>query len=183
MKLLILRHGRAERVKDFGALGKDDSLRPLTEEGRERLRLAVAGLHRLVRNIDVLATSPFLRTRQSADIVAVEYGLTQVVELKQLQPGTAPEVLTEWLTDAGARETIAVVGHHMQLRHLAGWLLTGRAKPLLHIRKGGAVLLDLRTTAQRGPGRRRARLLWSLTPRQLRMLGRTASGPETVTDV
>jgi len=171
MQLLVIRHARAESVKEFAKTGKDDDLRPLTADGRERMRLGAAGLHRLVDEIDLLASSPLLRARQTADILAEEFGAPDVVELDQLRPQTPPADFIEWVRDAGARETVAIVGHEAQLTGLVGWLLTGSPDPIVEIRKGAAVMLEVGAPR---PGRGRpygARLLWALTPRQLRMLG------------
>ena len=37
MQLLLIRHAIAEEQEDFAKTGKDDRLRPLTDEGRKKL--------------------------------------------------------------------------------------------------------------------------------------------------
>jgi phosphohistidine phosphatase len=71
MRLLVIRHaGAAESVTGVEHIAGDtktgvsDDCGPLTAEGRERMRLGAAGLHRLVSRIDVLATSPLVRARR-----------------------------------------------------------------------------------------------------------------------
>jgi phosphohistidine phosphatase len=171
MQLLVIRHARAESVKEFAKVNDNDDLRPLTEEGRERMERGAAGLHRLVEDIDVLASSPLVRARQTADIVASEFGAPQVTEIDVLRPGTAPEAFAAWLEGAGALETIAIVGHDTHLSELVGWFVTGTAEPIVEIKKGGVVMLELLARSGKHPAARSATLLWSLTPRQLRMLG------------
>lgn len=171
MKLLIIRHGRAEDAEEFAKTGASDDLRPLTDEGRERMRLSAGGLHRLVDEIDVLASSPLLRGRQTADIVAAEFGAPEVTELEELRPESPPDAFVEWLQDAGAKETIALVGHEPHLSELVGWLLTGRREEVVRIKKGGAAMVELRARGRRRLGSRSGTLLWSLTSKQLRMLG------------
>lgn len=171
MRLLVIRHARAESVKEFAKTGAHDDLRPLTGDGRERMRLGTAGLHRLVDEIDVLATSPLVRARETADIIAAEFDAPEIMELDELRPGAPPAAFVEWLQDAGAQETIAIVGHEMHLTELVGWLLAGRTEPIVKIRKGAAVMLELRARGRRRLGPRNGTLLWSLTSRQLRMLG------------
>ncbi|MGH7448064.1 MAG: SixA phosphatase family protein [Longimicrobiales bacterium] len=171
MQLLVIRHARAESVKEFAKTGAADDLRPLTGDGEERMRLGAAGLHRLVEEIDVLATSPLVRTRQTAEIVAAEFGGPGIVELDELRPEATPSAFVEWLQDAGSKETIAIVGHDMQLVTLVGLLLTGTAETVVRIKKGAALLLDVGERRRGHAGLRSGRLLWSLTPRQLRMLG------------
>jgi phosphohistidine phosphatase len=167
MQLLVIRHARAESVKEFAKTNQNDDLRPLTTDGRERMRLGAAGLHKLVDEIDVLATSPLVRARQTAEIVAAEFGGLAIVEIDALRPGSAPEAFGKWLESAGSLETIAIVGHNTHLRELVGWLITGSPDAIVQIKKGAAVMLKL--SAHRPD--KTATLLWSLAPRQLRMLG------------
>jgi len=168
MQLLVIRHARAQSVKEYAKTGQSDDLRPLTDEGRERMRSVAAGLHRLVSDLDVLATSPLVRTRQTAEIVAAEFGLTAFAELDALRPESEPGAFVEWAREAGARETIAVVGHDAHLRALVGCVLTGHPVSIVKIRKGGAVMLEVDAGGGRWGGD--GKLLWSLMPRHLRML-------------
>lgn len=182
MQLLVIRHGRAGSAEEFARAGDSDELRPLTEDGAERMRAGVRGLRRLVETIDLLATSPLVRTRQTADIVGAEFGVGEIAELDELRPGAAPSAFVEWLQDAGSRETIAIVGHEMQLLGLVGLLMTGTAEPVVKLKKGAALMLDVRERARSHAGLRNGELLWSMTPQQLRMLGSEAdrgSTPET----
>lgn len=181
MQLLVVRHGRAESVKEFAKSGASDDLRPLTGDGQERMRVGAVGLHRIVEDLDVLATSPLVRARQTADILAAEFDAPEIIELEELRPHAPPDAFGEWIRDAGDAETIAIVGHDAQLRALIGWLLTGKAKPLVEVKKGAAVMLDVRARGRRLRGPGSATLLWSLSPRQLRMLS-CESFPETPTD-
>ena len=70
MDLLIIRHAIAERREVFAQAGEADSARPLVAKGRKRMKQVVRGLKGLVPTIDVLATSPYLRAAQTAEIVA-----------------------------------------------------------------------------------------------------------------
>lgn len=181
MQLLVIRHGRAGSAKEFAKTGENDELRPLTEDGAERVRLAARGLLRLVGSIDVLATSPLVRTRQTAEIVGATFGVGEIVELDELRPGKRPSAFVEWMQDAGSKETIAIVGHEMQLVKTVSLLMTGTAHPVVALKKASALMLGVREHAQGHAGLRRGTLIWSLTPRQLRMLGGegdSGSGPE-----
>src|SRR5436305_15219678 len=66
-ELYFIRHGLAE---ERGDAWPDDNKRPLTDEGMSRMRKAVRGLARLGVTVDVVLTSPLVRARQTADIVA-----------------------------------------------------------------------------------------------------------------
>lgn len=170
MKLLVIRHARAENAEEFGKANPNDDLRPLTEDGRARMQLACAGLHRVVLEINLLASSPLARARQTADIVAAEYGGLAIVEIDQLRPDAELTALYQWLQEAGEQATVAVVGHDAHLNPLVGWLLTGKPKTVVRIKKGGAVMLKMRRSPPDRERSRRAVLLWSLTASQLRML-------------
>src|SRR6478672_122417 len=58
MKLLLIRHAIAEEREDFARTGKDDRLRPLTDEGRKKMKQGARGLRRCVPAFDLLAPSP-----------------------------------------------------------------------------------------------------------------------------
>jgi phosphohistidine phosphatase len=63
---------------------------------------------------------------------------------------------------------VALVGHEPHLGKLASWLLARTSTPFLQLKKGGACLLDLGARPRAGE----ARMVWLLTPAQLRRLGR-----------
>ncbi len=165
MRLLLIRHAIAEEREDFARTGKDDRLRPLTDEGRKKMKQAARGLRALVPEIDLLATSPLTRAAQTGAILDTVYGGLAVVEIEELAPETTPEELLRWLRKQKA-DVVAAVGHEPSLSQILGWLLTGTDRRLFAFRKGGACLLELGEEPAGGA----ATLLWALTPAQLRML-------------
>ena len=66
--IVVVRHAIAEE-RD-ATRWPDDSLRPLTAVGRERFAEAALGLARLVERPARLLASPYVRTRQTAEILA-----------------------------------------------------------------------------------------------------------------
>jgi len=167
MKLLVIRHALARDKAEFSRTGKPDSLRPLVAKGRAKMRGAAKGLLALVPEIDVLASSPFVRAAQTAGIVSKKFGVKPVL-VPELAADRKPKGLLPWLRGQGSKDVVAVVGHEPYLGWLASLLLSGREASYLELRKGGACLLEF--TGAVGPGR--ARLLWALTCSQLRRLGR-----------
>lgn len=165
MKLLLIRHAIAEEREDFAKTGKDDRLRPLTDEGRKKMKQAAKGLREIVPEIDLLATSPLTRAAQTGAIVDSTYGGLKEVEIEELAPGAAPNDFLRWLRKQKAG-TIAAVGHEPSISLLLSWFLTGTEKRLYSFRKGGACLLEF--PGELGAGT--ATLLWALTPGQLRGL-------------
>ncbi|MFL6201132.1 MAG: SixA phosphatase family protein [Thermoanaerobaculia bacterium] len=165
MRLLLVRHAIAEEREDFARTGKDDRLRPLTDEGRKKMKQAARGLRALVPEIDLLATSPLTRAAQTGAILDTVYGGLDEVEIEELSPETTPEELLRWLRKQKG-DVIAAVGHEPSLSQILGWLLTGTDRRLFAFRKGGACLLELGDEPAGGT----ATLLWALTPAQLRTL-------------
>ena len=166
MKLLIIRHGPAGDSDTWEAEGRDDRLRPLTSEGKKQMRKAAAGLPALVRDVQLLATSPLTRAVQTAEIVATEYGC-EIVTLEALAPDRDPEDAVRWLRKQEPDLTVGLVGHEPHLSSLVGYLLTGKRASFLDLKKGGAGLLEMTAPLQPGGGA----LEWLLTPRALRRLG------------
>ncbi|MFL6292127.1 MAG: SixA phosphatase family protein [Thermoanaerobaculia bacterium] len=165
MRLLLVRHAIAEEREDFARTGKDDRLRPLTDEGRKKMKQAARGLRALVPEIDLLATSPLTRAAQTGAILDTVYGGLDEVEIEELSPETTPEAFLRWLRKQKG-DVIAAVGHEPSLSQILGWLLTGTDRRLFAFRKGGACLLELGDEPAGGT----ATLLWALTPAQLRTL-------------
>lgn len=69
MKILLIRHGKAEERPLLSLSAKKDALRALTESGRREFRKAAKGLRKLAPDIDVLAASPLVRAQETAAIV------------------------------------------------------------------------------------------------------------------
>lgn len=164
MELLIVRHGPAGDRKAWRDSGRPDAERPLTQDGRRKARAAARGLAEVLDGVGLVATSPWKRAAQTADLLAAEFG-AKVLAVPALVPDRPFEDLSAWL--ASRREKrLALVGHEPHLSEFATWLMTGRAESALALKKSQALLLDLHSP---GPGG--ATLLWSVPPRLLRALG------------
>jgi phosphohistidine phosphatase len=165
MQLLLIRHAIAEEQEDFARTGKDDRLRPLTDEGRKKMKQAARGLKGLVPDIDLLATSPLTRAAQTGAILDSVYGGLKEVEIEELSPETTPEDFLRWLRKQ-KEDVVAAVGHEPSISLILSWLLTGNERRLFAFRKGGACLLEFPDEPAAGT----ATLVWALTPAQLRGL-------------
>lgn len=168
MDLFLLRHGLAGERDEIRY--PDDSLRPLTAEGRRKMRRIAAGMRALDLEFDAIWSSPYLRARQTAEIVADAFRARNRMGLvPELAPdGGARRLLRRLRGKHPPGSQILLVGHEPYLGELAGLLISGRAGLPLALKKGGLCLLSLETPA-RGRG---AALEWLLTPRQLLALGR-----------
>jgi phosphohistidine phosphatase len=165
MKLLIIRHAIAEDREEFARTGKDDRLRPLTDEGRKKMKQGARGLKRVAPEIDLLATSPLTRAAQTGAVLDSVYGGLREEEIAELCPEASPVEFLSWLRKQTV-ENAAVVGHEPSISLILSWLLTGTEKRIFSFRKGGACLIEF--PGEVGAGT--ASLLWALTPAQLREL-------------
>src|SRR5204862_5897048 len=84
-EIYLIRHGIAETRGDAWP---DDAKRPLSEDGMSRMKKEARGLARLNVSFDVILTSPLVRTRQTAEIVAAALDARPpIVNVESLAPG------------------------------------------------------------------------------------------------
>ncbi len=166
MKLLVIRHAIAEDQEVWAQTGESDDRRPLTDEGRKRMKRGVRGLKRQLDSIDLLATSPLTRAVQTAEIVARRYKGVPTTVTPILSPDQPYQAFLDWLRSVDRAEVVAIVGHEPHLSGLVSWLLAGRDGSTIELKKGAACLLQLDGPGAPGAGT----LLWALTPTQLRLL-------------
>ena len=128
---------------------------------------AAEGMLALGVTCDLLLSSPYLRARQTAEIVAQVLKMADGTHLSAtLAPDGNPKQLIEELRTDGHAQDIMLVGHEPYLSRLISMLLTGSPNLTVVMKKGGLCTLDLETLRFG----RCARLAWLLTPRQLRRL-------------
>ena len=163
MNLYILRHAIA--VAGLPAGIKSDSLRPLTPKGRKKMGKIAAAMKRLELTFGLILTSPCVRARQTAEIVAEAFKARQKLEiLRELSTGFGPEtVLSRLSTQHLLPENVLLVGHEPQLSGLISLLVSGSSALQIQLKKGGLCKLSLPSLKTH----RRATLEWLLTPRQM----------------
>ena len=163
-ELYLIRHGVAEARGDDWP---DDTQRPLTEQGMSRLRKAARGLARIEVAFDVILTSPLVRTRQTAEIIAAAFDpLPHIVNAESLAPGGSYQAVVGDLEKHARRTRIALVGHEPGIGELAAKLI-GARQPI-EFKKGAVCRIDVDALPPPGPGA----LRWLITPRVLRALRR-----------
>jgi phosphohistidine phosphatase len=168
MNLYLMRHGIAVTADQPGI--ESDSERPLTAKGTKRMRRAARGLRRLGVSFDTVLTSPFVRARQTAEIVAESLGLeAQLEEIPELAPQSSVDHLISRFTRFQDKEHVLLVGHNPLLSHAASFLIAGKKEISLEIelKKGGLCRIEIDGLPPGTPGT----LHWFLTPKQLRQLG------------
>jgi phosphohistidine phosphatase len=157
----VIRHGRAE---ERGAAWPNDSKRPLTSRGAARMSRAARGLRRLGVVVDVVLTSPFVRTRQTAELLAAELKRRPpVVPLVALAPGGSLKDVLRELVKRRGDASVALVGHEPGVSELVAGLAGASS---VAFGKGSVCRIDLNELSPAPVGV----LRWFATSRLLRAL-------------
>lgn len=139
MRLYIVRHAAAEERDP--ARYSDDATRPLTAAGRKQFKRLIKHLAEDEFCPQALATSPLLRCRQTADIIADEVADCEPPEeLPELAPGSELPALLAW-TERQHVPYAAWVGHAPDVEHLTAALI-GAETAALHFGKGTIAAID-----------------------------------------
>jgi phosphohistidine phosphatase len=98
-------------------LNKDDSQRPLTDRGRDRMRGISRGLARLDVMPDIVLSSPYTRARETAEILAAELDIkSSLIKFSDdLVPMAQPSSLLKEIAERFLVDNLAVVGHEPHL--------------------------------------------------------------------
>ena len=154
MRVYFLRHGKAE---DRAAWRGDDAARPLTAAGEKEMRREAKLLRAMDLALDLIVTSPLVRARRTAEIVADELGLGgRLVEDARLAPGFDVRRLEQVLAAHGPAESVMVVGHEPDFSATVAELIGGGD---IVMKKGGLARVDVTAPAAGG-----GQLVWLLTP-------------------
>lgn len=164
-QLYVMRHGIAAARGDPNF--PDDAQRPLTAEGKKKLRAIAKGLFRLGLDVDAIITSPLARASETAEIVAEVFGPDIRVETSDfLRPGGSLQALLTSLSKRNNHRSVLVVGHEPDLSEGVAKLI-GNTRASFQFKKGGCCRIDFDNFPPRPPGK----LIWWLTPRVMRKIG------------
>lgn len=154
MELHLLRHAHAG---DPDAWGGPDAARPLSPKGREQAEALGAQLAAIGFTTDVILTSPRLRARETAEIVADRFGWTVEIEDRLAGGGADVDTIDAILSDAGNPDRAVLVGHDPEFSDILADLVGTDAIPL---RKGALARIDVDRPLEAGTGT----LRWLLPP-------------------
>jgi phosphohistidine phosphatase len=166
MNLYLLRHGLAG--EHHPRRWPDDSKRPLTPKGRRRLHETADAMRAMGLSFDLILTSPYQRTLQTAEIIvgALKHPRPPGA-CEHLTPNGDPKALIEQLRKIKrAPKNILLVGHEPYLSQLTGLLATGNTRAGIDFKKGGLCKLEIETLRYG----RCATLAWLLTPKQMALM-------------
>ncbi len=166
MNLYLLRHGIAVEPGTPGY--ENDSERPLILKGERRLREAATAMKTLELSFDLILSSPFVRAKQTAGIVAGELKLKNRIQFFDgLVPGGNPKALIHALNELKPEpENVLLVGHEPYLSRLISLLLSGGADAAVEMKKGALCKLEIGELCHG----RCAQLAWLLTPSQMELM-------------
>lgn len=160
MIVYVVRHAWAEDHN--AALYPDDDLRPLSAKGEKRFRRVVKRLVKRGFDPRRIATSPLLRCRQTADLIAKFAPHEPSPEaLDDLKPGGRLEPLLAWTAECPEGD-VAWVGHAPDVEELTASLIGGEAA--LHFAKGAVAAVEFTGRVAAGQGL----LLWLATAELLK---------------
>ena len=167
MRLFFLRHGEAVPGSSY----LSDFDRPLTEDGRVELEGVTRGLRRLKLSRIAIRSSPLVRARETAEIVAPLLDSTfEIVE--SLRSGATFDAFQSVISHNRASEALMFIGHEPDFSDAVGTLL-GTSGEALVLKKAGALRIDIHGRPEQGKGR----LRWLLTPAQLVLIGGAQPSP------
>ena len=151
MDLYIVRHAWADY--DDTSAWPDDGLRPLTKEGQARFARMVKRLAKSGFAPGIIATSPLVRCRQTADLAAAGVkGRPEVVECDTLAPGSDLAAMIRWTAlHAPGCDAVAWVGHAPDVGHMAGQL-TGAGENSIDFAKGAVAAIRFAELPEIGGG-------------------------------
>ncbi|MEK7384047.1 MAG: histidine phosphatase family protein [Elusimicrobiota bacterium] len=156
MKILFLmRHGQSPSAAESAVAS--DALRPISQRGRQDVRLMALEIAKRGGRPRILLYSPLTRALQTGAVAAETLKPAMGTFVFPPLDNTRPpaEVLNELKARASAVDEVLAVGHQPQVGEIAA-LLTGS---IYDIRPGGVVAMELGKSP---------RLLWTLNPEELR---------------
>lgn len=153
MKLFFLRHGIAADREEWN--GRDFD-RPLTREGQDRMEREAKSIARLDLSLDAILSSPLVRAKQTAEIVASALKM-RVMEDARLGPEFDARLLAEMLREHAGAKSLMIVGHEPNFSETISDVVGGGR---IDLKKGGLAYVDL-------DGDRSGQLVWLIPPKVL----------------
>lgn len=156
MQVLIMRHGDAQLE------AASDAQRPLTVRGQDESRLMACWLKTRILDADRVLVSPYLRARQTLDVLRDELVLPDGEEkLPELTPGGDVDLVCCYLQTLANEGlgSVLIVSHLPLVGYLVADLCPDEQAPMFATSAVACVTLD----GESGEGK----LEWQVSPAQL----------------
>ena len=165
MNIHLLRHGIASPLAEENDFR--DEKRRLTPQGEIKLRRAAQGLKLLQVSFDLIASSPLIRAKETAEIVAEVIKHKPPIDIwDELEPEGTAESVCSRLHAHFEKGSLLLVGHQPSIGVLASFLLTGSSSRSLPFKKGSIYSLEVTELPPVSVGL----LNWMLSSRMLRQI-------------
>jgi phosphohistidine phosphatase len=162
MDLLILRHGESGKRSPL----PNDSKRTLTAEGRQEILELSNGLKSLQVKLDYVLSSPLLRAKDTAEIVAKSLKYNgKIEELNSLKPEGSRLEFYSTLSKLKQDSVVLVVGHEPYLSQMISEAIS-QSECRINLKKAGLARIRVLSTLPK----LRGDLKWLLTPKLLKKL-------------
>jgi phosphohistidine phosphatase len=156
MQIYLLRHGIAEDAKPGGP----DTERPLTGEGRDRLRRVLKRARTADLDPSLILSSPYRRAVETAEVAAEVLGYKgEIVRTRALVPEASPSDAWEEIRNRKDERAILLASHEPLMSSMAAFLLDSPALRL-EMKKAALVRIDCERFGPKAAGV----LKWMLTP-------------------
>jgi phosphohistidine phosphatase len=166
MNLYILRHAIAV---EHGTPGyENDADRPLTDDGRRKLRRVAKAMGAMELSFGLILTSPYARARETAEVVARALGESDRLEFTEaLTPAGSTTQLVDLLNQREPKlKNVLLVGHEPYLSELISLWVSGAPGCAVTMKKAGLCKLSTDVLSHG----RCASMEWLLTPRQMGLI-------------
>ncbi|MFP4379304.1 MAG: phosphohistidine phosphatase SixA [Candidatus Sumerlaeia bacterium] len=122
MFICVMRHGDAEPK---GVLYPQDALRPLSDAGRDQVAWVAAGLYALDARFDTIISSPYLRARQTAEIMADGLDHHGPILFEEYMLGEAlPQNTAREIAALHTEGPVLLVGHLPHVNRLLAYFIS-----------------------------------------------------------
>ncbi len=131
--IYLLRHGIATDRE----LCPEDEGRELTPQGIEKTTAVAQKLHELGLRCDLILTSPLVRAKQTAQILATEFSGTALEVVDWLAPEGSFGAWEDWLDQNQVPDSLFLVGHEPDLSMWAELMIWGGVSGNILLKKAG----------------------------------------------
>lgn len=143
MKLIIMRHGKAEDSHPDG-----DHARQLTPKGHRQAELQARRLAKTGQLPNLILSSPLVRARETAETFARTAAISGPMIQTWLACGMRPQSAIDELAAYKEFGSVCIVGHEPDLSSLIAYL-TGSSASSIQMKKGGIAILTANPPAKR----------------------------------
>jgi phosphohistidine phosphatase len=167
MEVILVRHAEAGS-RDPNTWPNDEE-RPLTAEGRKKQTTVARVMKKMEIAFDFLVTSPLVRARQTAEILAAAYGWQEEAQLADaLGPTCTAAGLIKLLAKFPPDARVCLVGHEPSLSGAAAALAGRSGDVRIELKKSGVIGIAFEGAPELGEGT----LRFLLKPGHMKKLGR-----------